>query len=341
MASSFATVFAQQFSSFCLKKNMRVVSALPDIAARFMTQNAQESGFPLYNFLLDKAHINACEDWITQQHYSIVFRHIAADYTSYWLHDIEQSDIIHVRFIHHIGHCGVTLLELNAIQQRATFKQLFYHPDPIDQALIILLYYGFKERNRTILTHYGTLLQSAFAQADTSITERLMDLFGHENALNVERNIKRYNNASDAADLPRHVFFYRAWTRMGGDIYQDMAVHAYYTLYNMLHNRAVDIVLLGGTEQRKTDLTTFLKQELRTLPANCVTFSGTGISPFWARLTRRLVMTAYLDKSSLSQAKPVSGGLVLPNEINLERSQGLLLNHLIARLDRYFSDNPI
>lgn len=345
-ASSFASVFAQQFSSFCLKQNWRVVSVLPDMAAPFSAQSTDDETepFPLYNFILDEQHIGACEDWITQQHYSIVLRHIAADYTAYWLHDVVQSQIIQLRLIHHISLYGVPLLESNAIQQRASFKQLFYHADPIDQALIILLQYGFKEKKPYVLQHYAQYIQDILAQADTAITEKLVDLFGSDDALELERQIKRTGDASAIMAFSHKRFFYRAWMHMGGKVYLDMLHHYYQNLYNRLRNRRINIVFLGGSQPRKNELLGFLKQSLGSLHP-FITFSTQRITPLDARLTRQLVMTIYLDKTSLSQQAAIQSSsensLALPTEISLERSQGLLLQYIIARLDQYFSDNPI
>lgn len=334
MALSFATVFAQQFSAFCLKKNIRVVSALPDMT---ISENLPAS-FPIYSLLLAKDHIATCEDWLIKQHYSLVFRHIAADYTSYWLHDITHSAIIHVRFIHQLDLYGATLLELNAVQQRATFQKLFYQPDPIDQALILLLQYGFKERQETILSRYASLLQNTLLENDTAITEKMIDLFGSDNALDLERSIKRNGDASAITTWSRAAFLYRSWMRVGGELYQDMATYAYDTIRNRMRNISVQLVMHGGTSQRRSDLTTFLQNEFRSLTPY-FSISDTPVIPWVAKLANRFIASVYLDKNTLNA--PVSHGLVLPNEISLERSQSLLRNHIMARLDKYFSDNPI
>lgn len=334
MDVSFASLFIQQFSSFCLKNNLRVMRAVPDFD---IADNAGQQR-PICDFLMEKHLLGLCEEWIKAQNYSVIFRHEAADDTSFWLHDVKQGYIIHIRFIHKLALAGVTFCELNAMIQRATFQSLFYQPDPVDQAIILLMYYGFKHRNVRITARYAPLLKTTFLKYQTALAEKFIAFFGSDVSMDLEKDMQRSGSTNIIAHMSYGRFFYHSWTRIGGDVYYALARHIRDVCKSIYRCKHVTVTLYGGDTQRQTDIINYIGTEFRSM--SCYfSIVRNGEQRWFHQLVPTIHIPVYLDKKTLDA--PMKHGLFLPNEIHTERAQMLLRMHIIARLEHYFLEHGL
>lgn len=249
--------FCQDYFRFCREQGFRTLLLRPFYNQQLFQTND-------IDVLIDARNIPGVIAWIEANGYIITWHTRRHDGQSVFL--FREGVGFHVDFIDRLNIRGIRYVSVPEVFHRAITLNDMTFPGPEDQAVILLMLHGFKHRSESKLQKYTEFMQYVRKENPDSLAEKLSGLIGHDNALQVEEEIKKQGTAPTMARVPFLRFMAMQWPTQGMNVFLQPTIYFIEEFCRRIMAKRVTIGVYGVDGSGKTTIINALNQDMCFAP---------------------------------------------------------------------------